>query len=120
MDLEGRAAVVQGFGAVGSAVAHGLAYKSGMKVVGISDISGAFYNREGIDIWLAQTHAIENGDLRKFDGGERISPEELLTLPCAVLVPAAVSGAIHPGNARRLRCRIRERSNHDKGRSYFI
>jgi glutamate dehydrogenase (NAD(P)+) len=104
--LEGRAAVVQGFGTVGSVVAHGLAYKSGMKIVGISDISGAFYNRDGIDIWLAQSHLLEIGDLREFDGGERILPEELLILPCEVLVPAAVSGAIHGGNVRQLRCRI--------------
>jgi glutamate dehydrogenase (NAD(P)+) len=106
MELAGHSAVVQGFGNVGSVIAHGLAYKSGMKIVGIGDISGAYYNRDGIDIWLAQTHAFENGDLRQFDGAEAIPREELLTLPCDVLVPTAVSGVIHQGNAGKLRCRI--------------
>jgi glutamate dehydrogenase (NAD(P)+) len=49
---------------------------------------------------------MENGDLRNFEGAERINPNELLTLPCDVLVPAAVSGVIHGQNAARLQCRI--------------
>jgi glutamate dehydrogenase (NAD(P)+) len=106
MKLAGGSAVVQGFGNVGSVVAHGLAYRNGMKIIGLSDTSGSYYDKTGIDIWRAQSHVLENGDLRDFEGAERIGAHELLSLPCDVLVPAAVSGVIHGQNAGKLRCRI--------------
>jgi glutamate dehydrogenase (NAD(P)+) len=106
LKLAGGTAVVQGFGNVGSVVAHGLAYRNGMKIVGIGDSSGAYFDKAGIDIWRAQSHVLENGDLRNFDGAERISSNDLLTLACDVLVPAAVSGAVNRQNAAKLRCRI--------------
>jgi glutamate dehydrogenase (NAD(P)+) len=106
LKLAGASAVIQGFGNVGSVVAHGLAYRNGMKIVGLSDISGAYYDKAGIDIWRAQSHVLENGDLRNFDGAEPIDPADLLTLPCDVLVPAAVTGVIDERNAAKLQCRI--------------
>jgi len=106
LKLADGTAVVQGFGNVGSVVAHGLAYRNGMKIVGVSDASGAYYDKTGIDIWRAQSYVLENGDLRNFEGAEPVDPNELLTLPCDVLVPAAVSGVIHGQNAGKLRCRI--------------
>jgi glutamate dehydrogenase (NAD(P)+) len=104
--LAGGTAVVQGFGNVGSVVAHGLAYRNGMKVIGIGDTSGTYFDKTGIDIWRAQSHVLENGDLRNFEGAERISANALLTLPCDVLVPAAVGGVINRQNAAKLQCRI--------------
>jgi glutamate dehydrogenase (NAD(P)+) len=106
LKLAGSRAVVQGFGNVGSVVAHGLAYRDGMKIVGLGDASGAYYDKTGIDIWRAQSHVMENGDLRNFEGAEQIGASDLLTLPCDVLVPAAVSGVIHGQNAAKLQCRI--------------
>jgi glutamate dehydrogenase (NAD(P)+) len=50
MKLSGGLAVIQGFGNVGAVAAQGLAYKNGMKIIGISDLSGAYYNERGIDI----------------------------------------------------------------------
>jgi glutamate dehydrogenase (NAD(P)+) len=41
-----------------------------------------------------------------FDGGEPISNEELLTLPCTVLIPAAMERVITAENAPRLQCRL--------------
>lgn len=99
-------AVVQGFGNVGAVTALGLAYKSGMKVIGISDATGAFYNVNGIDVRAAERYAAEHRNLEGFGGAERISPNELLTLECDVLVPAAVEGVITGANAGKLRCRI--------------
>jgi glutamate dehydrogenase (NAD(P)+) len=106
MKLAGGLAVVQGFGNVGAVAAHGLAYKNGMKVIGISDVAGAYRNEHGIDIRAADRYTAEHGDLTGFPGAERIAPEELLTLPCDVLIPAAVSGVIHGGNAAKIQCRI--------------
>ena len=99
-------AVVQGFGNVGGVTALGLHYKSGMKVIGISDANGAFHRKSGIDIGVAERYAKEHGSLAGFTEADRISPEELLTLECDVLVPAALEGVITEHNAAQLRCRI--------------
>jgi glutamate dehydrogenase (NAD(P)+) len=99
-------AIVQGFGNVGSVTAGGLAFKSGMKVVGISDRTAAIYDPKGLDIAAADRHVAQHGTLRDFPLGERVDPNELLTLPCDVLVPAAVERVINHKNAGRLRCRI--------------
>lgn len=99
-------AVVQGFGNVGSVTALGLAYKSGMKVVGLSDAYAAFYRKDGIDIRAADQYARRHGSLEGFTEADPIPPEELLTLPCDVLVPAAVEAVITEHNAGQLRCRI--------------
>jgi len=99
-------AIVQGFGNVGSVAACGLAFKSGMKVVGLSDHTVALYDANGLDVSAADQHALRHGHLRDFPQGERVDPKEFLTLPCDVLVPAAVERVITQENAGRLRCRI--------------
>jgi glutamate dehydrogenase (NAD(P)+) len=99
-------AIVQGFGNVGSVIAGGLAFKSGMKVIGISDHTAAIYDRSGIDVAMADRHVATNGTLQDFPSGQRVDPKEFLTLPCDVLVPAAVEQVITEENAGRLRCRV--------------
>ena len=99
-------AVIQGFGNVGAVTALGLAFKSGMKITGISDACAAFHRADGIDVGAAEKYAAQHGSLLGFDGADAISPDELLTLPCDVLVPAAVEGVITEKNAGQLRCRI--------------
>ncbi len=99
-------AVIQGFGNVGAVTAQGLAYKSGLKVIGISDAAGAFHNANGIDVNAAEKYAAQHGSLEGFGGAEKISPDDLLILKCDVLVPAAVEGVITGKNAGKLQCRI--------------
>lgn len=99
-------AVVQGFGNVGAVTALGLAYKDGMKVIGLSDAYVALHRGSGIDVEAAEKYVAVNGSLVGFTGGDVISPDELLTLPCDVLVPAAVEGVITEKNAGQLRCRV--------------
>jgi glutamate dehydrogenase (NAD(P)+) len=99
-------AIVQGFGNVGSVTAGGLAFKSGMKVVGISDHTASIYDPKGIDVAAADRHVAQHGTLHDFSLGERVDAREFLTLPCDVLVPAAVERVINEENAGRLRCRI--------------
>jgi len=99
-------AIVQGFGNVGSVTAAGLAYKSGMKVVGLSDHTVALYDPNGLDVAAADRHVAVHGVLEGFGQGERVDPKEFLTLPCDVLVPAAVERVITEENAGRLKCRI--------------
>src|ERR1041384_6637862 len=106
LDPEKCTAIVQGFGNVGSVAALSLAYKSGVKVVGISDAYAAIYNPKGIDIKAAEQHVLKKGNLRAFAGAEHVDPNELLTMPCDILVPAAVDRAINGKNVAQLKCRI--------------
>jgi glutamate dehydrogenase (NAD(P)+) len=80
---------VQGFGNVGSVAAELLA-EQGCTVVAVSDITGGYYNGNGLDIKELQTYVEENGGtLDGYADAEHITNEELLTLDVDVLVPAA-------------------------------
>jgi glutamate dehydrogenase (NAD(P)+) len=106
MDPEQCTAIVQGFGNVGSVAALSLAYKSGVKVIGISDAYAAIYNPNGIDVQAAEQHVLKKGNLRSFRESDHVNPKEFLTLPCDILAPCAVDRVINAGNAGRLKCRI--------------
>jgi glutamate dehydrogenase (NAD(P)+) len=106
MDPEKCTAIVQGFGNVGSVAALSLAYKSGVKVVGISDAYAAIYNPKGIDVKAAEQHMLKKGNLRAFDQSDHVDPNEFLTLPCDILAPCAVDRVITGKNADQLKCRI--------------
>jgi len=99
-------AVVQGFGNVGSVTACGLAFRSGMKVIGISDHTVSLYDPKGFDVAAADRYVAERGVLRGFPQGETVDAEEFLTLPCDVLVPAAIERVITEHNAGKLKCRV--------------
>jgi glutamate dehydrogenase (NAD(P)+) len=106
MDPEKCTAIVQGFGNVGSVAALSLAYKSGVKVIGISDAYAAVYNPNGIDVEAAEQHVLKKGNLRAFHEADHVDPKELLMLPCDILAPCAVDRVINAGNADKLKCRI--------------
>lgn len=96
---------IQGFGNVGGEAALAMvAY--GAKVVAISDWSGGIYNPHGIDVTKALRYVKSETTLKGFDGGEALTNEELLTLPCTVLIPAALPRVITKENAPLLRCRM--------------
>jgi glutamate dehydrogenase (NAD(P)+) len=98
--------VVQGFGNVGSVSAK-LMYEQGAKIIGISDVSGGYYNPNGIDIVAALNYAkANNRSLKGFTGGDLISNAELLELECDVLIPAAKEDQITAENADRIKARI--------------
>src|SRR5947207_13909668 len=94
MDPEKCTAIVQGFGNVGSVAALSLSYKSGVKVTGISDAHAAIYNPKGIDIQAAEQHVFKKGTLRAFAQDNHVDPNELLTMPCAILVLSSVDYVI--------------------------
>ncbi len=99
--------VVQGFGNVGSISAK-LISQLGVKIVGISDVSGGYYNPNGIDVNEAMAYVANSSSrsLEGFSGGEKISNAELLELPCDVLVPAAMEDQITPENADRIKAKL--------------
>jgi glutamate dehydrogenase (NAD(P)+) len=106
MNPEKSTAIVQGFGNVGSVAALSLALKTGVKVVGISDATVALYNPNGINVKAAEQHVLKKGNLRAFDEGDRVDPNEMLVMPCDILIPAAVDRVITEKNAGQLKCRI--------------
>lgn len=97
--------VIQGFGNVGSVAAFALA-NYGFNVVAVSDVNGGIYNPKGLDTWALSAHVQSTGSIAGFPGGEPVSNEELLTLPCEVLVPAALERQITGSNASKIQCRI--------------
>jgi glutamate dehydrogenase (NAD(P)+) len=105
IDLSKCTAAVQGFGNVGSVAAKELAIQ-GVKVIGISDRTGGVYNPSGISVAAALDHIARHQTLEGFTEGERVTNDELLELPCDILVPAALGMQITEANAGRLKCRI--------------
>lgn len=98
---------VQGFGNVGSWAAR-LLEERGLKVVAISDHTGAFYNEKGINVVEAITYRdANNGTLDGFSGGDKMeNAGDLLTLEVDVLVPAAVEDVITIANADKIKAKL--------------
>jgi glutamate dehydrogenase (NAD(P)+) len=97
--------IVQGFGNVGSITAKFLA-EAGCKVVGISDVTGAYVNERGIDVPSAMAYAQEHHSLDGYRGGDRIDNNALLGAPCDVLIPAALENVLTGEVARRVQAKL--------------
>ena len=106
IDANGATCAVQGFGNVGSNAAL-LLRERGLKVVAISDVSGGYYNKEGIDLKKALEYRSQNNRvLEGFGGAEHISGDEILTLPVDVLIPAALEDVITTENANHVNAKL--------------
>jgi glutamate dehydrogenase (NAD(P)+) len=98
-------AVVQGFGNVGSYAAVEL-HRFGVKVIAVSDHTGALHSAAGLDIPALLRHAAAHGSIAGFSRELQCDPAEVLALPCDVLVPAAMERVIDADIASKLRCRV--------------
>ena len=97
---------VQGFGNVGS-IAAKLLHEQGCKVVAVSDISGGYYNADGLEIDKMIDYSIANKySLEGYQKADKISNEELLTLDVDVLVPAAKEDQITKEIAPKIKAKI--------------
>lgn len=110
---------VQGFGNVGGAMAQ-MIHGAGYTVIAVSDSHGGIYSPDGIDPVRVEKYKKKTGsvageycegsvcDVRKMkmDGVRRISNEELLELPCDILIPAALDNVITEKNAKKIRAKI--------------
>jgi glutamate dehydrogenase (NAD(P)+) len=105
MPVQGTTVAVQGFGNVGSIAAELLA-ELGCTIIGISDRTGGYYNKKGIDVAAAVAHVKQHRSLEGFKGGDSISNEELLELEVDVLLPAALENVITSKNAPKIRAKI--------------
>jgi glutamate dehydrogenase (NAD(P)+) len=103
--LQGTRVAVQGFGNVGS-VAADLMAKQGMTIIAVSDKSGGIYNPRGLDLAEVFHHVRTQKFLNTYRNADHISNDELLTLDCDVLVPAALENVISDDNADQIKARI--------------
>jgi glutamate dehydrogenase (NAD(P)+) len=105
IDPNGAKVVVQGFGNVGSVAAQMFA-DAGCKVIGISDVTGAYVNENGIDVSGAIAYAQEHHSLDGYRGGDKMSNQAMLEVPCDVLVPAALEKVLTVDNAARIKTKL--------------
>lgn len=105
MKPEDVTVVVQGFGNVGSITAK-LLEEQGCKIIAISDVSGGYYNKEGIDIPAAIRYVKEHKSLAGGKFGDKITNEDLLELQCDVLAPCAKEDQIMEDNAGNIKAKL--------------
>ncbi len=106
MKLDGNVTVaIQGFGNVGEAAAR-LIEEIGCRIVAIGDHTGSVYNPKGLSFLSLLQSKHEGKWIRDYKEGDPISSEELLTLKCDIVIPAATENVITPEIAKKLQCRL--------------
>ena len=105
LDLRGARIAVQGFGNVGSVAAE-LFAEAGAKIVAVQDHTGTVVNDNGLDlsklIPIARTRAGAAG----FDGGDKVPDEQFWSVPCDILIPAALEGQITAARAQQTTAKL--------------
>lgn len=105
IELKNAKVVIQGFGNVGSYAAKFL-HEYGCKIIGVSDVTGGLYDRDGLDIPSLFEHNSKNRTIDGFKQGKKISNDELLALECDFMIPAALGSAINKSNVDSLNCKV--------------
>ncbi|MFW6409885.1 MAG: Glu/Leu/Phe/Val family dehydrogenase [Halanaerobiales bacterium] len=105
MDLNGASVAVQGYGNAGSFSAIFMS-ELGCKIVAANDSSGGAYNPDGMDPVELKEYKEENGTVKGFPGSEDIGNEELLTLDCDIMIPAALENVITEENAADIKAKL--------------
>lgn len=105
MQLPGRRAVIQGFGKVGGPLAY-LLQSAGMRVIAVSDITGAVINEGGLDTSALSGHVTATGGVAGFALGDPLDEKELFALDCELLVPAALGGVLDAGVAETVGAQV--------------
>lgn len=105
MSLSSATTVVQGFGNAGSVSAR-LMSEHGAPVIAVSDSRGGIHNPRGLDLAAVTAWKARTGSVVDFPESENVTNEELLEIPCDVLIPAALEGQITQENAGRIQVRL--------------
>ena len=96
--------VIQGFGNVGGNAAR-IFEENGHTVMAVSDSSGGIFKSDGLNFKQVEAHKKSTGSLKDFPGAKNVSNEELLSLPCDLLVPAAFENVITDTNADKIQAK---------------
>lgn len=105
LDLAGARVVIQGFGAVGSHAARALASR-GATVIAVSDIQGATWNADGLDVQALMAHQQPGNSVAGFAGGLPVPRDDILGFDCDILVPAAQPDVVTTENAGKIAARV--------------
>jgi glutamate dehydrogenase/leucine dehydrogenase len=105
MDLTKSTVAIQGFGNVGVSAAQ-IFHEAGAKIIAVSDSKGGIYNPRGLDPKKVLAAKLKGSSVLDYKEGDRITNEELITLQCDVLVPAALENVITLKNAPKVRAKI--------------
>ncbi|WP_039019004.1 Glu/Leu/Phe/Val family dehydrogenase [Halocynthiibacter namhaensis] len=101
--LDGKRVIVQGLGNVGYHAAKFLSEEDGSKITAIIERDGGIFNDDGLDVEAVYAWIGENGGVKGFTGATYVEDgAELLEKECDILIPAALEGVIHLGNAERV------------------
>ncbi|HEX3127953.1 MAG TPA: Glu/Leu/Phe/Val dehydrogenase [Thermoanaerobaculia bacterium] len=103
--LDGATVAIQGFGNAG-AIAAELFAGAGAKIVAVSDSKGGIHRPEGLDPARLNDHKEKTGSVAGFEGARDVSNEDLLEVPCDILIPAALENQIRGDNAARIQARL--------------
>ncbi|MFW9946281.1 MAG: Glu/Leu/Phe/Val dehydrogenase [Candidatus Odinarchaeota archaeon] len=106
LDLSRASVAVQGYGNAGSWAAKILQDEFGCKIVAVSDSKGGIFNKDGLDPYKAANHKEKTRTVVGLEGTQKITNEELLTLDCDILVPAALENVITEKNAKDIKAKI--------------
>jgi glutamate dehydrogenase (NAD(P)+) len=105
ISLRGAAVAIQGFGNAGSLAARLFTEKKA-RVIAISDSRGGVFNSRGIDPLKAMRYKERAGTVVGMPGTSRISNDDLLTMKCDILVPAALENVITLNNVEQVKAKI--------------
>jgi len=105
LDLTGARVVIQGFGAVGSNAARAIGER-GALVIAVSDIRGATWNPDGLDVAALSAYKEANGSVAGFDGGRAVPRDDILGFDCDILIPAAQPDVVTTENAGKISARV--------------
>jgi glutamate dehydrogenase (NAD(P)+) len=112
VELDGLRIAIQGFGNVGSWLAHEAAQR-GARIVAVSDVNGGVHDGAGLDVEALRLLAGQHQPLMDAPDVEVLTNEELLTMDCDVLIPAALGEVINAANADAVKARVvLEAANH--------
>ena len=105
--MEGKTIAVQGLGNVGYYAASICQYEGGAKIISVAEYEGAIINPDGIDINKLMKFRKKTGSILGFPGSKTMkSRKDVLTVKCDILIPAALEGQIHKGNAKSVKAKI--------------
>lgn len=105
--LEGKSVVVQGLGNVGYHAAKFLAEEDGVKVIAIIEHDGALVSEAGLPVEAVRQWMTGHGGVAGFPDAVHIEDgSKAIEMECDILIPAALEGVIHKGNAQNIKARL--------------
>jgi glutamate dehydrogenase (NAD(P)+) len=105
--LAGKKIVIQGLGNVGYHAAKFLSQEDGAKIIAVIEHDGVVVNQDGLEIDALYSYKTNTGGVKDFPGADySVEGDKALEMACDILIPAALEGVIHAGNADRIKTRL--------------